>query len=54
MVIKWPTGKIAAALKEAEDLMIPSYGAKRKLGAVVDSVPADKSCEVLHGELTHE
>ena len=34
--------------------MIPPNGAKRKLGGVVNSVPPDKSCVVLDGELTHE
>ena len=54
MVIKRPTGKIATTLKEVEELMIPPDGVKRKLDRVVNSVPLDKGCEVLDGELTHE
>ena len=34
--------------------MIPPDGAKQKLDGVVDSVPPDKGCESLDGELTHE
>ena len=54
MVIKWPTVKIATILKEEEELMIPPDGVKQKLDRVVDSVPPDKGCEVLDGEVTHE
>ena len=54
MVIKRPTRKIATALKELEELVIPPDGLKRKLNAVADSVPVDKDCEVLDGELTHK
>ena len=54
MVIKWPTGKTAATLKEVEELMILPYGVTRKLNGVVDSVPPDKVCAVLGRELTHE
>ena len=35
-------------------MKIPPDGVKRKLDGVLDSVPLDKSCEVLGGELTHE
>ena len=45
---------IAATLKEVEELMIPLDCAKRMLDRVVDSVPPDKGCEVLDGELTYE
>ena len=31
-----------------------SDGVKRKLDGVADSVPPEKGCEVLDGELTHE
>ena len=48
------TGKTATTLKEAEQLMIPPDIVKRKLDGVVDSVPPDKGCEVLDGELTHQ
>ena len=34
--------------------MIQPDGVKRKLVGVADSVPSDKGCEVLDGELTHE
>ena len=34
--------------------MIRPDGVKRKLDGVVDSVPPDKGCGVLNGELTHE
>ena len=34
--------------------MIPPDCAKRKLGGVLDSVPPEKGCEVLDGELTHK
>jgi len=34
--------------------MIPPDGVKWKLDGVVDSVPPDKSCEVLGGELTYK
>ena len=34
--------------------MIPPDDVKRKLDGVVESVPPDKSCEVLDGELTHK
>ena len=34
--------------------MIPPDGFRQKLDGVVDSVPPDKGCEVLDGELTHE
>ena len=34
--------------------MIPPDCVKRKLDGVVESVPPDKGCEVLDGELTHE
>ena len=54
MVIKLPSGKIAATLKEIEELIIPPDGVNRKLVGVVDSVPSDKGCEVLDGELTHD
>ena len=54
MAIKLPTGKIATTLKEVEELMIPPDGVNRKLDAMVDSVPPDKGCEVLDGELTHD
>ena len=40
-------------LKEVEDFTIPSDDIKRKLDGVVDSVPPDKCCKVLVGELTH-
>ena len=35
-------------------VMIPPDGIKRILDGVVESVPPDKGCEVLDGELTHE
>ena len=54
MVIKWPIREIATTIEEVGELMILSDGVKRKLYGVVDSVPPDKSCEVLDGELTHE
>ena len=41
-------------MKKVEELMIPQDGVKRKLNEAVDSVPSDKGCEVLNGELTHE
>ena len=41
-------------LKKVEELMIPPYGVKLKLDGVLDSVPPDKGCEVLHGEVAHE
>ena len=44
----------AATTKEAEGLMIPPDAVKRKLNGVVDSVPPEKGCEVLDGELTHK
>ena len=34
--------------------MIPPDSSKRKLDGVVDSVPPEKGCEMLDGELTHE
>ena len=34
--------------------MIPPDGGKQKLDGVVDSVPSEKGCKVLDGELTHE
>ena len=34
--------------------MIPPDCVKRKLDGVVESVPPDKGCEVLDGELTHK
>ena len=34
--------------------MIPPDSVKVKLDGVIDSVPPDKGCEVLDGELTHE
>ena len=37
-----------------DELIIPPDGVKRKLDGVVDSVPPNKGCEVLYGELTHE
>ena len=40
-------------MKEVEELMIPPDGVKRQLEGVVDSVPLDKGCEVLDGELHH-
>ena len=46
--------KIATTQKEVEELMIPSGGVRQKLDGVVDSVPPDRGCEVLHWELTHE
>ena len=54
MFIEWPTGKIATTLKEVEELVIPPESVKRKLEGVVDSVPPDKGCGVLDGELTYE
>ena len=54
MVIKRPTGKIAKTLKEVEELMTPPDGVKCEFDRVVDSVPPDKGCEVLDGELTHK
>ena len=45
---------MAATLKGVEELMIPPEGAKQKLDGVVESVPHEKGCEVLDGELTHE
>ena len=51
--VKWHTGKIATILKEVEGLMIPPDGFKRELDGVIDSVPPDKGCEVLDGELTY-
>ena len=45
---------MATTLKEIGELMIPPDIVKRKLDGVVDSVPSDKGCEVLDGELTHE
>ena len=40
--------KIATTQKEVEELMIPSGGVRQKLDGVVDSVPPDRGCEVLH------
>ena len=37
-----------------EELMIPPDDVTRKLDGVVNSVPFDKGCEVLDGELTYE
>ena len=54
MVIKRANGKIAATLKEVEELMILPDGVGQRLDEVVDRVPPDKSCEVLDGELTHK
>ena len=54
MVVKLPTGKITTTLKDVEQLMILTDSFKRKLDRVVDSVPPEKGCEVLDGELTHE
>ena len=54
MVIKWPTRKIATTLKEVEELTITPDGVKQKFDGGVDSVPSDKGCEVLDGELTHK
>ena len=34
--------------------MIPPDGIMQKFGGLVDSVPPDKSCEVLDGEFTHD
>ena len=34
MVIKFPTGKIATAFKEVEELMIPPDGVKQKLDEI--------------------
>ena len=34
--------------------MISPDGVKKKLDGVTDSVPPDKACEVLDGELSHE
>ena len=45
---------MVATLKEVDEMMIPLDGVKRKSDGVVDSVPPDKGCEVLYGELTHE
>ena len=45
---------MATTLKEVEELMIPPDIVKWKLDGVVDSVPPDKACQVLDGELTHE
>ena len=45
---------MATTLKELKELMIPPDGVKQKLDGVVDSVPPDKGCEVLDGELTYE
>ena len=39
---------------EVEELMIPPDSVERKLDGVIDSVPPDKGCEVLDGELTYE
>ena len=44
------TGKSATTLKEVEELMIPQDAFKQKLDGVVDSVPLEKGCEVLHRE----
>ena len=33
--------------------MIPPDGVEQRLDGVVDSIPPDKGCEVLDGELTH-
>ena len=46
------TREIVTTLKKVEKFMIPPDGVKRKLDGVVDSVPPDKGCEVLYGELT--
>ena len=54
MVIKLPTGKIATTLTKVGESMIPPDGVKRKLDEVEDSVPPEKGCEVLDGELNHE
>ena len=40
--------------KGNRELMIPPDIVKWKLDGVVDSVPPDKACQVLDGELTHE
>ena len=50
VVIKWPTRKITTTVKEVEELVIPPDGVKRKLDGLVDSVPPNKSCEVLDEE----
>ena len=52
--MKRPTAKIATTLKEVKELIIPPDGVKCSLDGLVDSVPRDKGCEVLDGELTHE
>ena len=41
------SGKIATSLKEAEELMIPPDGVKRKLDGVLDDVPPDKAVKCL-------
>ena len=41
-------------MKEVEEFMIPPDAVMWKLDRVVDSVPTDKDCEVLDGELIHE
>ena len=41
------------ALKELEELLIPTDSFKQKLDGVVDSAPPDKGYEVLVGKLTH-
>ena len=46
--------KIATTLKEIEELMIPPDGIEWKLDGVVDSVPPDKGCRLLDGDLTRE
>ena len=46
--------KISTTLKEVEELVTLPDSIKQKLDGVVDSVPPDKGCEVLHGELTYE
>ena len=46
--------EIATTLKDVEELMIPPDAIKQKLDGMVDSVPPDKSYEVLDGEVTDE
>ena len=40
--------------ERVKELMSSPDGVKQKFDGVVDSVPPDKGCEVLDGELTHE
>ena len=46
--------EIATTLKEVGEVMTPPDGVKGKLDGIIDSIPTDKACEVLDGEVTDE